>query len=162
RNDCESVAKDPVESRLDQSVQGLAEPAIGINELAAVIREPQVGSRTCPGVLEKSKPGGLVQFAQPSPRMSIRHAHAPRSTPQRSQPVDCFEQVSLALAEQRTWANREPDLRLDTETARTRGMTSHGRCAASFISLPPEMADIIGSRSSAPPKPTKPPTKPTM
>src|SRR5262245_65388519 len=94
--------------------------------------EPQVGSQTCPRVLEKSKSGGLVQFAQPSPRMSVRHSHALRSTPQRSQPVDCLEQVSLAVAEQRTRAERQPELRLDTEMARTRGRTSHG-CSLSFI-----------------------------
>jgi hypothetical protein len=96
---CESVRKDAVESRLDESVQGLAEPAIGINEPAAVIGEPQIGSRTCTGVLEKGESGGLVQFAQPSPRMSVGHSHALSSTPQRSQPVDCLEQVSLAVAE---------------------------------------------------------------
>src|SRR5262245_54431311 len=94
--------------------------------------EPLGESLLCPVVLDKRERDGHLQIAQPSPRMSGRHAHAVCSTPQRSQPVDCLEQVSLAVAEQRTRADRQPELRLYTETARTRGMTSHG-CSLSFI-----------------------------
>ena len=99
----------------DEIIERRAEPPVGIDESPPVRSQPQPRAGSASAVFEKCESRGIIQLPEQSPRVAVRHLHARRGAAQRAEPVHGFEKIGLTVAEQRSRAEGQPELRFDAE-----------------------------------------------
>ena len=114
RSAMERAAKRAVHQR----VEGSAKQPVVLDEAPPFPREAEVRARARSAVFQKRETGGRVELTQQPPGVAVGHVHACRRTAEGAQPLDGFEEICLAVTEQRARTEREPELGLDAEACR--------------------------------------------